>query len=151
MKSLMEKIEKVQYLAGLAITGAWQETDRAKLNGEVGWESLTNRRKSRPILQFHMIVDQATPSYLKLPPNWNVMTPLPNVLQVVKIRSKPTERYLWSFSPNATTSWNQIISHFEDRPTYIKLKSHLLSLHRPKAKSFFDTYNPAHLRHLFQL
>ena len=153
LKSLMEKIEKVQYLAGLAITGAWQGTDRVKLYEELGWESLSDRRKSRRILQFHKILDQATPSYLrdKLPPNWNVMIPLPNVFQVVKIRSHPTDRYLWSFFPNATTSWNQIISHFEDRPTFSKLKSHLLSLHRPKAKSIFDTYNPTHLRHLFQL
>ena len=55
------------------------------------------------------------------------------------------------FFPNATSSWNQIISDFEDRPTYSKLKSHLLSLYRPKAKSIFDIYNPALLRHLFQL
>ena len=40
LKSLMEKIEKVQYLAGLAITGAWQGTDRVKLYEELGWESL---------------------------------------------------------------------------------------------------------------
>ena len=31
------------------------------------------------------------------------------------------------------------------------LKSHLISLCRPKAKSIFDTYNPTLLRHLFQL
>ena len=141
LKSLMEKVGKVQYLAGLAITGAWKGTDRVKLYEELGWESLSDRRKSRRILQFHKIIDQATPSYLrdKLPPNWNVMIPLPNVFQVVKIRSKPTERDLWSFFPNAPSSWNQIISDFEDRPTYSKLKSHLLSLYRPKAKSIFDT------------
>ena len=38
-----------------------------------------------------------------------------------------------------------------DSPTYSKLKSHLLSLYRPKAKSIFDTYNPTLLRHLFQM
>ena len=153
LKSLMEKIEKVQYSAGLAITGAWQGTDRVKLYEELGWESLSDRRKSRRILQFHKIVDQATPSYLreKIPPNRNVMIPLPNVFQVARIRPRPTDRYLWSFFPNAIAGWNQIISDFEDRPTYTKLKSHLISLYRPKAKSIFDTYNPTLLRHLFQL
>ena len=53
--------------------------------------------------------------------------------------------------PNVTTNWNQIISDFEDRPTYSQLKSHLLSLYRPKSKSIFDIYNPTLLRHLFQL
>ena len=97
LKSLMEKVEKVQYLAGLAITGAWKGTDRIKLYEELGWESLSDRRKSRRILQFHKIVDHATPSYLrdKLPPNWNVM--IPHVFQMSRIRPKPTERYLWSF------------------------------------------------------
>ena len=79
------------------------------------------------------------------------MIPLSNVFQVPKIRSKPTDRYIWSFFPNATITWNQIISDCEDRPTYSKLKSHLLSLYRPKAKSVFDVYNPTLLRHLFQL
>ena len=153
LKSLMEKIEKVQYLAGLAITGAWQGSDRVKLYEELGWESLSDRRKSRRILQFHKIVDQATPSYLreKIPPNRNVMITLPNVFQVARIRPRPTDRYLWSFFPDATAGWNKIISDFEDRPTYCKLKSHLISLYRPKAKSIFDTYNPSLLRHLFQL
>ena len=79
------------------------------------------------------------------------MIPLPNVFQVVRIRPRPTDRYLWSFFPNAIAGWNQIISDFEDRPTYCKLKSHLISLYRPKAKSIFDTYNPTLLRYLFQL
>ena len=63
----------------------------------------------------------------------------------------PTDRYLWNFFPNAIADWNQIISDFEDRPTYGNLKSHLISLYRPKAKSIFDTHNPTFLRHLFQL
>ena len=63
----------------------------------------------------------------------------------------PTDRYLWNFFPNAIADWNQIISDFEDRLPCSKLKSHLISLYRPKAKSIFDTYNPTLLRHLFQL
>ena len=153
LKSLMEKVEKVQYLAGLAITGAWKGTDRIKLYEELGWESLSDRRKSRRILQFHKIIDHATPSYLrdKLPPNWNVMIPLPNVFQIPRIRPRPTERYLWSFFPNATANWNHIILDFEDRPSYTKLKSHLISLYRPKAKSIFNIHDPMLLRYLFQL
>jgi len=80
---LMELTEKVQYQAALAVTGAWQGTDRVKLYEELGWESLTDRRLYRRILQMHKIFDGQTPSYLreKLPPNRNSLVNLPNVFQ----------------------------------------------------------------------
>lgn len=46
----MEEIEKVQYKAALAVTGAWQGTSRIKLYEEVGWECLSDRCMSQRIL-----------------------------------------------------------------------------------------------------
>ena len=43
----METIEKTQYQAALAVTGAWQGTSRIKLYEELGWESLSDRRMCR--------------------------------------------------------------------------------------------------------
>ena len=63
--NLMEKAERIQYQAGLAITGAWQGSSRSKLYEELGWESLSERRWCRRILQIHKIVSNKTPSYLK--------------------------------------------------------------------------------------
>ena len=37
---LMEKVERIQYQAALAVTGAWQGSSRSKLYDELGWESL---------------------------------------------------------------------------------------------------------------
>ena len=62
---LMEEVEKVQYQARLAITGAWQGSSRSKLSEELGWESLSDRRWCRRILQIHKIVNNKTPFYLK--------------------------------------------------------------------------------------
>ena len=62
---LMEKAEKVQYQAALAITGAWQGSSRSKLYEDLGWESLSDRRWCRRILQVHKIVNNKTPFYLK--------------------------------------------------------------------------------------
>ena len=89
LSDLMEKIEKVQYLAGLAVTGAWKGTSRVKLYEELGWESLSDRRLSRRILQLHKIVDHKTPTFLfeKLPPNHNVLVYLPYVFQNVNYRT----------------------------------------------------------------
>ena len=44
LNSLMEKVERIQYQAVLAVTGAWQGSNRSKLYDELGWEFLSNRR-----------------------------------------------------------------------------------------------------------
>ena len=107
--SLMEKLERVQYQAALAITGAWQGSNCSKLNEELGWETLSDRRMSRRILQIHKIMSNKTPSYLKdkLPPNHRLLF---NVFREIKFK---TDRYKNSFFPQAISSWNKIISHFD--------------------------------------
>ena len=40
----MEKVERIQYQAALAVTGAWQGSNRSTLYDELGWESLSNCR-----------------------------------------------------------------------------------------------------------
>ena len=71
LRKLMNDIERVQYKAALAITGAWQGTNRNKLYDELGWESLCDRRWFRCLLQFYKIHNNMTPKYLKdnLPPS----------------------------------------------------------------------------------
>ena len=49
----------------MAITGTWQGSSRSKLYEELGWESLSDRRWSRHILQIHKIRNNITPVYLK--------------------------------------------------------------------------------------
>ena len=56
LTDLMEKAEKIQYQAALAVTGACQGSSRSKLYGELGRESLSERRWCRRILQIHKIV-----------------------------------------------------------------------------------------------
>ena len=66
----MENVERIQYQAALAITGAWQGSSRPKMYDELGWETLFDRRKCRRVLQIHKIINNSTLSYLKykLPP-----------------------------------------------------------------------------------
>ena len=125
---LMEKLERVQYQAALAITGVWQGSNCSKLNEELGWETLSGRRMSRRILQIHKIMNNKTPSYLKdkLPPNHRPFfnRPLFNVFREIKFK---TDRYKNSFFPQAISSWNKFISHFEDFPSLHCRKGHVLS------------------------
>ena len=65
LTDLMEKAERIQYQAALAVTGAWQGSSRSKLYEELGRECLSERRWCRRILQIHKIVSKKTLSYLK--------------------------------------------------------------------------------------
>ena len=145
---VMEKVERTQYLAALSVTGAWQGSSRSKIYEELGWETLSDRRLCRRILQVHKIIDNKAPGYLKekLPPNRNNF--LPYVFQNVRCR---TECFKSSFYPNATYLWNEIISDFENLPTFDSLKSHILSFFRPTPKSVFNVHDPVFLRNIFQL
>ena len=64
---LMNSIERIQYQAALAITGAWKGTSLNKIYEELGWESLTARRWSRRLIHFYKIQNNYTPPYLKSP------------------------------------------------------------------------------------
>ena len=146
----METVEKTQYQAALAVTGAWQGTSRNKIYEELGWESLSDRRMCKRVLQVHKILSEETPVYLreKLPPNRNVIVNLPNIFHEPKCR---TDRYKNSFFPNAISHWNNIICSFQNLPSFEGLKRHILSLIRPPPKETYDVFNPSLLRYLFQL
>ena len=55
LRSMMEKVEIIQYQAALAISGSWHGSSRSKLYEELGWETLSDRRMCRRILQIHKI------------------------------------------------------------------------------------------------
>ena len=111
---LMEKAERIQYQAALAVTGAWQ-----------GSTQLSDRRWCRRILQIHKIVSNNTPSYLKnkLPryrrPLYSQRNNNDNIFHEIRCRSS---RYMNSFFPDAITSWNNVISHFDRIPSINILK-----------------------------
>ena len=143
LTSLMETVERTQYQAALVITGAWQGSNRSKLYEELGWESLSGRRWCRRILQIHKIKNNMTPSYLsdKLPPNRRLLYRCKNSNTFHEIRCN-TSRYKNSFFPDAIISWNNIITNFQNVPSFTSLKAHILSLIRPKAKSTSSVHDP---------
>ena len=149
---LMEKVERIQYQAALAITGSWQGSNRLKLYDELGWESLSDRRWCRRIIQIHKIVSNKIPLYIKdkLPPNRRPLfnhNPR-NTFHEIKCKSF---RYMNSFFPDAIKSWNNVITYFPNVPSIDILKCHINSLICPKAKSIFGVHDPLGLRYLFQL
>ena len=152
LNSVMEKAERIQYQAALAVTGAWQKSSRSKLYEELGWESLSCRGWCRRILQIHKIINGKTPSYLKnkLPRQRRPLYSHKNSNTFHEIRCN-SDRYMNSFFPDAITSWNNVIIYFENLPYIGILKAHILSLVRPKGSHIFGIHGPLGLRYLFQL
>ena len=152
LNSLMAKVEKIQYQAALAVTGSWQGSSHSKLYEELGWESLSDRRWCRRIIQIQKIACSMSPSYLqiKLPPHRRTLfdhNPR-NTFHEIKCKSF---RYMNSFFPDAIRSWNNVITHFPNVPSIYSLKGHIKSLICPKAKSTFGVHDPLGIRYLFQL
>ena len=115
------------------------------------WDGrLSDHRWCRYILQIHRIEKYKTPSYLrdKLHPHHRPLYRLNNSNAFQKIRCK-TARYKNSFFPDATSSWNNMISNFQDIPTFTSLKSHLSIIH-PKIKSTFGIHGTLGRLYLFQ-
>ena len=109
LTSLMKTVERTQYQD---ITGSWQDSNRSNLYEELGWETLSDRRWCRHILQIHKIKNNMTPSYLrdKLPPSRRLLYRCNNSNTLHEIRCK-TSRYTNSFFPDAINSWNNIIKN----------------------------------------
>ena len=149
---LMEKVERIQYQAALAVTGTWKGSNRSKLYEELGWETLSYRRRSQRVLQVHKIYNNKTPSYLKdkLPIHYHYHLARNAIDTFQELRCR-TNRYMKRFFPDAISSWNILISHFINMPIFSELKTHITSLFRPKIKSIFGIHDPLGIHYLFQL
>ena len=98
----------------------------------------------------YKIVNNHTPEYLTVKLLPMARAPIANPLSLREYRCR-TGRFMSSFFPDATRSWNTFMSHFSTMPTIQALKSHLVSLFRPSGKSTFKIHDPLGIRWLFQL
>ena len=113
LNSPMEKVERIQYQVALAITGAWKGSSRSKIYDELGWETLSDRRKCRRVPQIHKIINTNTLLYLKsnLPPHCREMFTENIRTTFHAILCKPNG-YMNSFFPDATASGNLFMAIF---------------------------------------
>ena len=56
-----------------------------------------------------------------------------------------------SFFPDAISSWNTFITHFNDVPSFVRLKDYVNTFLRPNANNVFGIHDPIGLRYIFQL
>ena len=147
----MQSIDSTQYQAALAVSGAWKGSNTSKLYEELGWESLTDRRWYRRLLQFYKIINDLAPSYLKdiIPPLRRSLYGHPrHVFNEFRCHSFT---FMHSFFPDSIKSLNNISSEFTSLSPISKFKEALLSVIRPAKKSVFAIHNPTGIKKLCQL
>ena len=148
----MNALERTQYQAALAVSGAWKGTNLDKIYEELGWETLNYRRMFRRLTQFYKIMHNLTPEYLKIPiPSHQGHLfgyRFTNVLNPITCR---TDRYSNSFYPDSVTSWNNIGPELRGAESLSIFKKNFLKLIRPEKKSLFNIHNPLGTRWIFQL
>ena len=114
-------------------------------------ESLSHRRWFWRILEIHKIVRGKTPSYLK--------NKLPGLRRLLYRQSSSNTfhelkwkslRYMSSFFPEAITSCNNVIAHFNDIPSFSVLKDNILSLIHRKKRCISGIHDPLGIRYLYQ-
>ena len=149
---LMERIERIQYQAALAVTGAWKGTSLNKIYDELGWETLTDRRWFRRLVQLYKIRNGLTPDYLKIPlpatRGNRYGTRSVNEFHDLACR---TTSYTNSFYPNSIKIWNEIGPELRQVRSLSEFKSKILNIIRPVKKSVFHVHDPTGIRRLFQI
>ena len=152
MNYLMKNLERTQYQAALAVSGAWKGTSRTKIYDELGWESLEDRRTYRRILQFYKIIKGLTPGYLRepIPPIRNHLfgNRQTNVIQNIYCRN---DRFSRSFFPNSIIIWKELGPEFRGSESLSLFKIRLLKIYRPIKKDMFDIDDYEGVKRLYQL
>ena len=144
--SFINKLESVQYNAGLAITGGIRGTSKERLYQELGFEYLEKRRWYRRMCLFWKIINGFAPSYLsKLLPEKQPLRN-PNRQDHYVSFSKNTNYYANSFFPYCTDKWNSLDPAIKDIKTLPLFKKALLEFIRPSAAHVFDVIDHSGLK-----
>ena len=132
---LMDKLESIQYQAGLIATGCWKNTNRNKLYSELGWESLSDRRKNRRLTNYHKILHGISPAYLR---KYVLLSPAP---------ANASQRLKRSFFPYCYDAYNSIDPTIKALNA-TRFKNSLTKLTKPKKKLIPNSSNRMGIKYL---
>ena len=137
--SQMEKIEIIQYQAAKIVTGAWQGTSRLKIYDDLGWESLQNRRTIRKLCILFETLKNNYPLYLAETLNNCKYRQNSRYFDMQMLKNIPcrTRKFKASCFPSAIRDWNLLDYDIKNSVSKQAFKNKILSLTRPKKKSYF--------------
>ena len=148
--SFKNKLERIQYNAALAITGAIRGTSRDQTYKEIGLESLHSRRNLHRLCTFHNIKATDLPSYLfKLISDASHHCFTRSVEKTSAYQCK-TESFKSSLFPSTMVEWNKLDSKTQNLSSSA-FKEHLIKGIRPPSNAVFNIYNPIGLKYITRL
>ena len=124
---LMKLLESVQYQAGLVVAGCWKGTSTTKLYNELGWESLSDRRKFHRMSLYYKILNNETPSYLS---DHLLVAPPSGTIRLSN-----------TFFPYCYNEWMKIVPELTTSISLASFKSQYLKLIRPPKCNFFGIHD----------
>ena len=150
-ESFCSKIERIQYNAALAITGAIRGTSQTKLYNELGLESLKFRRWFRWLCTFFKIKIHGKPEYLlnKIPSS-QIYYNTRNADQVETYYCR-TDIFKNFFFPYTIIEWNKLDLDVLKSKSYAIFWNTLLKLGRPNQCAIYNINNPVGLKLLTHL
>ena len=153
-ETLINKLEKVQYQACLAITGAFQGTLHESLYRELGLESLQTRRWYRKMIFCYKILNGLAPKYLYdiLPVSKNRYYSTRNQakleLSQFFTRAKSCSNSFFSY---CIKEWNKLDTKIKNLPSLSTFKKALLVFCKTEENSLFNVPNPIGVKYLNRL
>ena len=139
--SFHQKLEKIQYNACIAITGAIRGTSKEKIYQELGLESLESRRWFRKLCFFFKILKNNSPDYLfKIIPQRRsaYITRNSDEIPLFKTNHNFNKN---SFFPSTTIEWNNLDHDLRNTEIYTLFRSSILKFLRPSPNSFYGCQN----------
>ena len=145
-ESFCNKIERVQYNAAFAVTGAIRGTSQTKLYNELGHESFKLRRWMRRLCMFYKIKTLKIPEYLYyLIPNYHRTYNIRN-LDFVETCYCRTDAFKYSFLPYFISEWNKLDPDLRNAKSYSTFRKSLLKTGRPRPNHIYKIHDPLGLK-----
>ena len=153
-KTLINKLEKVQYQACLAVTGAFQGISRESLYRELGLECLQTRRWYRKIILFYKILNGLAPKYLfdisPVSKNRHYSTRNQSNLELSQFFSR-TKSFSNSFFPYCIKELNKLDTKIKNLPSLSTFKKAPLVFCKTEENSLFNVHNHIGVKYLNRL
>ena len=132
------RLETLQNRAGRLVTGTLFRTPTHRLHSDLGWETLSTRRRIHKLTLYHTFHDpqHQTPSYITtITPNTraqNTGRTLRNAMSHTLTPNRTTS-YQQSFFPSTTKLWNKLPESIRSRPhpSFKRTISERLGVPRP--------------------
>lgn len=137
-----DNLEKIQYEAARIVTGLTRSVSVDKLIKEIGWVSLSDRRKIQKLTLVYKNIHGYLPNYLEelFPPNINDTNRynLRNSQDFVTI-ARRTEIYSKSVIPSSIKLWNELDTNIQDSETLSLFKNKINKLYENRqVPTFFQ-------------